>query len=300
MSSSPASIGAVRVQTGTLQFSTSYTQTGGSLSLEGGAVLASVPLQIQGGSLAGSGTVTGNVSLSGHLAPGLSPGSLTITGTLAPTASSAFDVEIGGLTPATEHDRALLNSAVALAGTLNVSLVNGFLPADLNTFTIMTFPSATGTFPTVNFPPLPGGMVWQIFYNPTSIVLKTINDLDGDGVSNLVDCAPNDASAWSLPGEISGVNFGTNNQTISWTSQASLSGPGTTYDLMRGLVGQPIGGGAAETCLALDSGSNTFNDTATPAVGTSFYYLVRGGNICGTGNYGTTTSGAPRNTAACP
>jgi hypothetical protein len=292
--------GAVRVQTGTLQFSTSYTQTGGALSLEGGAVLASVPLQIQGGSLAGSGTVTGNVSLNGHLAPGLSPGSLTITGTLSPTASSAFDVEIGGLTPATEHDRALLNSAVALAGTLNVSLVNGFVPADLNTFTILTFPSATGTFPTVNFPPLPGGMVWQIFYNPTSIVLKTINDLDGDGVSNLVDCAPNDASAWSLPGEISGVNFGTNNQTISWTSQASLSGPGTTYDLMRGLVGQPIGGGAAETCLALDSGSNTFNDTATPAVGSSFYYLVRGGNVCGSGNYGTTTSGAPRNTAACP
>jgi len=167
----------------------------------------------------------------------------------------------------------------------------------------ITFPiidCRPSSFPTVDFPPLPGGMVWQIFYNPTSIVLKTINDLDGDGISNLVDCAPADPSAWSIPGEISGVNFGTNNQTISWTSQASLSGPGTTYDLMRGLVGQPIGGGAAETCLALDSGSNTFNDTATPAVGTSFYYLVRGGNICGTGNYGTTTSGAPRNTAACP
>jgi hypothetical protein len=291
--------GAVRVQTGTLQFSTSYTQTAGSLSLEGGALLASVPLQIQGGSLAGSGTVTGNVTMNGHLAPGLSPGSLTITGTLAPTASSAFDVEIGGLTPATEHDRALLNSAVALTGTLNVSLVNGFLPADLNTFTIMTFPSATGTFPTVNFPPLPGGMVWQIFYNPTSIVLKTINDLDGDGVSNLVDCAPNDASAWSIPAEVTGVSW-TNNTTIAWTSLSPQAGPGTTYDLMRGLVGQPIGGGAAETCLAVDSGSTNFVDATLPALGKAFYYLVRGGNNCGTGNYGTTSGGAPRNTAACP
>jgi hypothetical protein len=293
--------GAVRVQTGTLQFSTSYTQTAGSLSLEGGAVLASVPLAIQGGRLAGSGTVTGNVNMNGHLAPGLSPGSLTITGAFTPTASSAFDVEIGGLTPASQHDRAVLNTAPVLAGTLNVSLVNGFIPADLDTFTILTFPSATGTFPTVNFPPLPGGLVWQIFYTPTTVFLKTIADLDGDGVSNLVDCAPNDASAWSLPAEVSGVVFGTNNQTISWTSLTTQAGPGTIYDLMRGLISQlPTGGKPAETCLAPDSGSVQFVETATPAIGTGFYYLARGSNVCGVGTYGTTSGGAPRNTAVCP
>ena len=293
--------GAVRVQTGTLQFSTSYTQTAGALSLEGGAVLASVPLAIQGGSLAGSGTVTGNVNMNGHLAPGLSPGSLTVTGAFTPTAASAFDVEIGGLTPATEHDRAILNTAPVLAGTLNVSLINGFVPADLDTFTILTFPSATGTFSTLNVPPLPGGLVWQIFYTPTTVFLKVISDLDGDGVSNLVDCAMNDPSAWSVPAEVSGVAFGTNNQTISWTSLASQAGPGTIYDLVRGLIAQlPTGGKPAETCLAPDSGSTQFVETATPAVGAGFYYLARGSNVCGVGTYGTTSGGAPRNTAVCP
>jgi len=293
--------GAFRVQTGTLQFSTSYTQTAGSLSLEGGAVLASVPLAIQGGSLAGSGTVTGNVNMNGHLAPGLSPGSLTITGTLAPTAASAFDVEIGGLTPATQHDRAVLNTAAVLAGTLNVSLIDGFVPADLDIFTILTFPSATGTFPTVNTPVLPGGLVWQIFYTPTTVFLKVISDIDGDGVSNLVDCAPSDPTAWSMPAEISGVAFGTNNQTISWTSLAAQAGPGIIYDLMRGLISQlPTGGKPAETCLAPDSGSTQFVETDTPAVGAGFYYLVRGSNVCGVGTYGTTSGGASRNTAVCP
>jgi hypothetical protein len=62
----------------------------------------------------------------------------------------------------------------------------------------------------------------------------------------------------------------------------------------------PTGGKPAETCLAPDSGSTQFVDATTPAIGTGHYYLVRGSNVCGVGTYGTTSGGAPRNTAVCP
>ncbi|HYV20007.1 MAG TPA: hypothetical protein VFC25_13365 [Verrucomicrobiae bacterium] len=296
--------GTMKLQAGSTALSIgSFTQTGGLLSVESPASLSSTnTLQIQGGTLGGTGTITANVNLTNaHLAPGTSPGSLAINGTLTETALTAMDVEIGGLTPGSEHDRAVLSAAPTIAGTLNVSLVNGFVPADLNTFTILTFPSATGTFATVNTPILPGGLVWQIFYTPTTVFLKVIADLDGDGVSNLVDCAPADASAWAVPAEVTNVVFATNNQTVSWNSLATQAGPGTIYDLMRGLISQlPVGDKPAETCLAPDSGSTQFVDNATPAVGAGFYYLVRGSNVCGVGNYGTTSGGAPRLSTVCP
>jgi len=294
--------GTIKLQAGATSITGSYHQTAGLLSVEAGSLSSSGTLQIDGGTLGGFGTITGNVNLlADHLSPGTSPGSLSIAGTLNLGPSAAFGVEIGGLTPGTEHDRAVVSDAVTLAGTLNVTLVNGFVPADGATFTIMTFPSATGSFAAIDAPPLPGGRAWRVVYNPTSVVLEVLADLDGDGVGNLVDCAPSDASAWSLPAEASGLVFGADDQTLSWDALAAQAGPGTTYDLMRGSLAElPSGGGAAETCLAIDSPATQVSDDASPEIGAGFYYLVRGGNVCGAGTYGTTSGGAPRNTAVCP
>jgi hypothetical protein len=293
--------GAVRALAGTLAFIAGYAQSAGSTSVEGGVISSPTPLDIQGGAVAGSGTVAASVTSAGRLAPGLSPGALTISGTYTQTAAGAFDVEIGGLSPGTEHDHAVVSGVAVLAGGLAVSLANGFSPADLDTFTIMSFPSSAGTFTALDLPTLGGDLVWKIHYNPTSIVLEILADLDGDGVRNLSDCAPLDPTAWSLPAEVAGVVFGANQQTLSWGSLAAQAGPALTYDLMRGLISQqPVGGGAAETCLAPDTGATQSTDASIPAIGAGLYYLVRGTNVCGVGTYGSTSAGAPRNTAACP
>jgi hypothetical protein len=226
---------------------------------------------------------------------------VTITGALTQTSGAAFDVELGGTTPGTTHDRAVVTGAATLAGALNVALVNGFLPADHDLFTIMTFASSTGEFGTMNLPPLAGDLNWKYHHNPTSIILEALIDLDGDGVSNAIDCAPNDATAWSLPAEVAGVGFAADGQTLSWGSLAAQAGPAIVYDVMRGQVGQwPVGSGAAETCLVSDTAATQITDSTTPAVGAALYYLTRGANVCGIGTYGNRSNGTPRVTPICP
>lgn len=68
---------------------------------------------------------------------------------LAFTATSNVDVELGG-TAVTQHSTLAVIGAVTLDGTLNVSQVSGFTPTLGDTFDVITFSSASGTFDTVN------------------------------------------------------------------------------------------------------------------------------------------------------
>jgi uncharacterized repeat protein (TIGR01451 family) len=124
----------------------------------------------------GSGTLTGGLtSTAGTLSPGLSPGLLTISGNYVQAASGSCQIEIGGVTPATEYDRvaATGSGAVTLGGTLDVSLTGGFTPGPDHTFTILTFASRTGTFATVNLP----SPAWEILYGPTTVVVRVDADV---------------------------------------------------------------------------------------------------------------------------
>jgi hypothetical protein len=258
-------------------------------------------MDIQGGILQGFGTVTANVTSGGQVSPGLSPAILNETGNYTQSSTGSFTFEIGGLTAGTQYDRLAVTGTAALAGTLSGTLINGFVPAHGDAFTILTFASKTGTFTTLSLPPLAVGWYWITSYLPTSVVITAIHDTDNDGVPDVTDCAPFDPGAFAVPGEIAGDDFGADKQTYSWTSQAPTAGSATIYDMMRGALRQfPVGTGGSETCLASGVASPSAVDGATPAVGSGVYYLVRGKNVCGTGTYGFATSGAQRITATCP
>jgi fibronectin-binding autotransporter adhesin len=140
--------GAVQAKTGTLALTGSsvLTQTAGSTSLLGGNLSSANAVAIQGGSLMGAGTLTGNVVNSGgHVAPGSSAGALTIAGSYTQGAGASFDVEVGGLTPGS-YDTLAVTGSATLAGALNVSLVNGFAPTLGNAFPVFSFGSISGTF----------------------------------------------------------------------------------------------------------------------------------------------------------
>ena len=147
--------GTVDVQGGRLGFNGGYTQTNGETRLNGGSISSSSPLDIQDGLLTGSGPIYGSVINRGRIVPGLSSdgiGMIQISGDyiqpavaeaggpyeviegenvqLAGTVSEsrgALDIEIGGL-EAAQFDQLQVSDSVKLGGTLNVSLVNGFLP----------------------------------------------------------------------------------------------------------------------------------------------------------------------------
>jgi hypothetical protein len=124
-------------------------------------------------------------------------------------------------------------------------------------------------------------------------------DTDGDKVGNACDCAPGDASASAVPIEVSGLGFQANKTKLAWASQAAASGAGTTYDVIRGsLVGLPVGSSVA-SCLEGASLDTTANDDSIPLPGAGFYYLARGDNVCGSGTYGTDSSGGEQVSVAC-
>src|SRR5205085_771232 len=66
--------GTVEVQTGTIRFGNSYTQTAGLTFLNGGNFASNSTMSVQGGELRGAGTISGNLSNGGTLNPGTSPG----------------------------------------------------------------------------------------------------------------------------------------------------------------------------------------------------------------------------------
>ena len=132
------------------------------------------------GVLAGDGTIamSGATALaqSGTVRPGASPGRLSFTATSYPCApTSVHDVEVGGEAPATGHDQVAISGAAALAGTLNISLVNGFLPTPGRRYVIATFASRTGTFGTVTGLEYGPGQMWAVAYTDTDVVLLALD-----------------------------------------------------------------------------------------------------------------------------
>ena len=124
---------------------------------------------------------------------------------------------------------------------------------------------------------------------------------DGDPAGDACDCAPSDATAFSVPAEVTGVVIAADTETIRWDSAAPGAGSGTTHDVVRGSIAElPVGSGSSESCLESGLAASETTDPELPSPGTGVWYLVRGRNSCGAGTYGTTSADEPRSTATCP
>jgi hypothetical protein len=129
-------------------------------------------------------------------------------------------------------------------------------------------------------------------------------DADHDGRRICAgDCNDTDALAWHLPAEVTSLALDESNPThVTWDSQSALSGPETTYDLVSGSF-STTPGISFDSRVCLQSGevsTNTSDLRAGPLPGMGFWYLSRAGNSCGTGTYGTASSGAQRTIPSCP
>ena len=112
------------------------------------------------GSYSGNGdTGTGTVIIEGNLKPGSSPGIMNFGGDLSFDAAGQLEVEIVSAagTPGVDHDQVNVTGAATLNGTLQVDFLadpndpnSTFFPTPGETFQIMNFASASGTFPTLS------------------------------------------------------------------------------------------------------------------------------------------------------
>ena len=141
--------GIVQVLKGRLNLGPRYIQNAGETKLDGGevSVTGTAPAKFSGGKLNGSGLIKGDVLVDGGtVSPGHSPGAITINGNYTQTANGTLDMEIAGLTAGTQYDQLNITGTAYLAGTLNLTMLNGFLPKDGDNFQLLTYYSAVGSW----------------------------------------------------------------------------------------------------------------------------------------------------------
>lgn len=168
------------------------TVSNGTLALTGNCALASTSIEIGAGArlsvtgrvdgalnlasgqtLFGHGTVLGTVLNDGNVAPGASAGALAVAGDYVQV-SGTLTVEIGGTGAGTHYDQLVVSNSAALAGTLDVSLIGGFVPVSGNSFTIIAAAGGvSGAFGTTNLPAVgTPGLGWTVDYLASSVVLS--------------------------------------------------------------------------------------------------------------------------------
>ena len=149
-----------------------YTQTAGDTDLQGGTLAATGLVDLQGGVLSGSGAVNANVNNAAQVGPGDSAGTISITGNYTQTSAGALNIELGGAS-AGQFDVLQVTGTATLDGTLNVSLINGYVPTPPDAFQVLTFGSRSGDFATKNGLELGGGKYLSAAYNSSSLTLTT-------------------------------------------------------------------------------------------------------------------------------
>jgi len=114
-------------------------------------------------------------------------GILELGGNYSQSSFATLEIDLGG-TQAGEFDQLQVEGNVALSGTLDVAMIDGFEPANGQTFEIITANNVTGTFDEVI---APDGMNVQVNYSNSTVSLTIgggmIGDFDGDNDVDIAD-----------------------------------------------------------------------------------------------------------------
>lgn len=125
---------------------------------------------VAGGTLAGVGTVRGNLANAGVVAPGFSPGTITVNGDYSQSSTGRLRMELAS---ATDYDRLIVGGTATLGGALEVVPLPGFTYKVGQSYEIITANSVVGTFATVESPfaGLPLGIKFAPLYSPKAVTL---------------------------------------------------------------------------------------------------------------------------------
>jgi len=152
-----------------------YRQVGGTTVVNGLLDVNNGNLNLEAGTLKGTGTVeTSMTSTAGTVAPGQSEGTLSIVGSYTQQTGATLAIEVGGALPG-EFDVLAVTGAANLAGTLEVSLTNAFIPTNGQQLVIMTAADVNGQFEFV----VRGndcGYAFNVAYTDTEVILTAFEE----------------------------------------------------------------------------------------------------------------------------
>ncbi|MCI0440376.1 MAG: hypothetical protein L0177_14775, partial [Chloroflexi bacterium] len=121
---------------------------------------------------AGTTTIEAIFSNSGDLE--ILAGTLSLAQGFTQTATGALSFQIGGTTAGADFGQLAVTGAVTFDGTLDISLVNGFVPGSSDTFTLATFGSRTGDFAATTGLDIGDGRSFQVVFAATSLTLVVV------------------------------------------------------------------------------------------------------------------------------
>jgi hypothetical protein len=152
--------------------------------------LIAADVNLNGGSLNGTGTIQGNVTNAATVSPGDAPGTLAVQGSFTQTSAGVLDIDLGG----TNHfGKLAISGSATLDGTLNVSLVNGFAPSLGDSFKLLSFGSPSGDFATRTGLDLGNGMFLTPVYDSGGLTLYVTNGHQSASTVTLTSSTSNPA-----------------------------------------------------------------------------------------------------------
>ncbi len=149
----------------------SFSQTdSGAIQVDGLLQVNGAALTLAGGMLRGNGIINAAVNnANAAIQPGASAGRLTINGPCTQGPGGRLEIELGGLTPGTEHDVLAVSGNAALAGELRILPAGGFIAQPGQQFTILTAASVSGAFTSVT-----GPGEYSVIYSPNSVTIAVL------------------------------------------------------------------------------------------------------------------------------
>ncbi len=145
------------------------TGAGGSGTLLNGGGALTIT---NGAALLVAGSFTGDVVNQGSLSTANGPAVITITGNYTENSSAILNIQAAGSNASTPaFDQLIVSGTATLAGTLNVTLLNGFVPDPTQSFTVVSGHPVSGTYATVNLPSYAGRTLFSAQYTGTALVL---------------------------------------------------------------------------------------------------------------------------------
>jgi fibronectin-binding autotransporter adhesin len=194
---------------------------------------------------AGGSTGGGNIFFEGDLRPGNSAATVQFANNIGLGPGVTLQAELGGITPGVQYDQVQVTGSLALDGTLDVVLINGFSPTAGSAFDVLDWDTLSGTFATLQLPALGANLMWNASQLYTTGVLRV--GLTGDyNLNGIVDGA--DYVVWRNTQGQTGVGLAADGDfdgqiTVAdysvWRSRFGQTAPGSGAGATGAVVPEP-------------------------------------------------------------
>jgi hypothetical protein len=184
-------IGILKGSTFTVAAGGSYLQAGGRTVVDGVLTVSNADhstdesdseasvgsIKMKGALFGNGGNIAANLYSAGTVLPGNSataPGKLTVTGGYTQTSAGALDANLAGANSG-QFSQLNVNGTATVSGTLNITLLNNFVPLIGATFQVLRARHVNGTFTTVNGTAINGSEHFTVTYNSTNVTLTVVS-----------------------------------------------------------------------------------------------------------------------------